>query len=263
MRKFLRHAKWCFLGRKHIKNWLPLIFKGANGLQLAKLDGVSLLFRGGTGDLSIMMDIFAFGEYRKYFPFNKTAEIVDIGAHNGYFSIWAFINTNKNSRIFSYEPVPDNYEIALDNIRNNNISNIRLYNKGISGKRGEMILYLNKQHTGGHSIYKERVMTCSVEKISEINVECGTLEDIFNENEIEDCDFCKIDCEGAEFGILSNAPEDILRKVKVFTIEFHEFGGHKVDELVNLFKKNNFHVEFNYSPSALGIKYGMLYARKV
>jgi len=62
---------------------------------------------------------------------------------------------------------------------------------------------------------------------------------------------------------LSNAPEDILRKVKVFTIEFHEFGGHKVDELVNLFKKNNFHVEFNYSPSALGIKYGMLYARKV
>lgn len=263
MKKFLRHAKRCFGGRKHIKNWLPLIFKGPNGLQLAKLDGVSLFFRGGTDDLSTMIDIFAFGNYCKYFPFNETAKIIDIGAQNGYFSIWAFSNTNRRSRIFAYEPVPDNYEIALDNIKNNNISNIKLYNKGVSGKRGELILYLNERHTGGHSAYKERVMKGGAEKISEISVECAALEDIFHENEIDNCDFCKIDCEGAEFGILLNASGDILQKVKVFSIEFHEFGGHKVDELVNLFKKNNFQVEFSNSPSALGIKYGMLYARKL
>lgn len=263
MRKFLRHAKWCFLGRKHIKNWLPLIFKGANGLQLAKLDGVSLLFRGGTDDLSIMMNIFAFGEYRRYFPFNQTARIIDIGAHNGYFSIWAFINTNSGSRIFSYEPVPENYEIALNNIRINNINNIKLYNKGISDKRGELILYFDEKHTGGHSVYKEKVMKYGAEKMSEISVECITLEDVFNENGIKDCDFCKIDCEGAEFDILLNTPEDILQKVKVFTIEFHEFGGHNVNELVNLFEENNFQVEFSYRPSSFGIRYGMLYARKL
>ena len=263
MKKFLRHAKWCFLGRKHIKNWLPLIFRGADGLQLAKLDDVNLLFRGGTDDLSTMMDIFVFGNYCKYFPSNETAKVIDIGAQNGYFSMWAFINANRGSKIFAYEPVPDNYEIALSNIKNNKVSNIRLHNKGVSGRRGELILYLNEQHTGGHSVYKERVMKCGVGEISEIRVECVTLEDVFNENEIENCDFCKIDCEGAEFDILLNAPVDILRKVKVFSIEFHEFGGHNVDELGNLFKKNDFQVEFSYSPSALGIKYGMLYARKL
>lgn len=232
-------------------------------MQIAKLDAVSLRFRGGTDDLSTMMDIFASGNYSKYFPFNETAKIIDIGAQNGYFSIWAFINTNRESKIFAYEPVPDNYEIALSNIKNNNISNIRLYNKAVSGSRGELILYLNEKHTVGHSIYKERVMKCGAEKLSEISVECVTLEDVFFENEIENCDFCKIDCEGAEFSILLYAPADILQKVKVFSIEFHEFGGYKVEELVNLFKKNNFHVEFSYSPSALGIKYGMLHARKL
>ena len=263
MKKFLRHAKWCFLGRKHIKNWLSLVFKGANGLQLAKLDGVNLLFRRGSDDLSFVMDIFAFGEYCKYFPFNETAKIIDIGAQNGYFSIWASINTKKESRIFTYEPVPANYGIALNNIRNNNIENIKLYNKGVSGRRGELTLYLNEKCTGGHSVHKERVMKCGVENISEISVECMALEDVFHENEIENCDFCKIDCEGAEFDILLNAPCDILQKVKVFSIEFHEFGGYKVDELVNLFEKNNFQVEFSYSSSTLGIKYGMLYARKL
>ena len=262
-KKFLRRAKWCFLGRKHIKNWLSLILKGANGLQLAKLDGANLLFRGGTDDLSFVMDIFAFGDYCKYFPFNETAKIIDIGAQNGYFAIWAFINMNTGSRIFAYEPVPDNYEIALNNIKNNNVENIRIYDKGVSGSRGELILYLNEKHTGGHSVYEEKVMKCGVDKISEISVECVTLEDVFHENEIENCDFCKIDCEGAEFDILLNASVDILRKVKVFSIEFHEFGGHKVDELVNLLEENDFIVEFSYSPSALGIKYGMLYARKL
>ena len=263
MKKILRHARWCFRGRKHLKNWLSLIFKWAEGLRLAKLDEVNLLFRGGTDDLSTMMNIFLFGEYCKYFPFKETAKIIDIGAQNGYFSIWAFINTNRGSRIFAYEPAQDNHEIALSNIKNNNISNIRLYNKGVSGRRGELILYLNEKHTVGHSVYKERVMKCGMEKISEISIECVTLEDVFHENEIDNCDFCKIDCEGAEFDILLNAPEDILQKVKVYSIEFHEFCGHKVDELVNLYKKNNFQVEFGYSPSTLGIRYGMLYARKL
>ena len=126
-----------------------------------------------------------------------------------------------------------------------------------------MILYFDEKHTGGHSVYKEKVMKCGAEKMSEISVECITSEDVFDENGIKNCDFCKIDCEGAEFDILLNTPEDILQKVKVFTIEFHEFGGHNVNELVNLFEENNFQVEFSYRPSSFGIRYGMLYARKL
>lgn len=265
IKKFLRNAKLCFLDRKHIKNWLPLIIQGGrtNELRLARLEKANLLLRMGTEDLSIMVEVLVFGNYRKYFPFNKTVKIIDIGAHNGYFSIWSSINTNNQSEIFAYEPVPANYEIASSNIKNNNISNIKLYNKGVSGRREELTLYFNEKHTGGHSIYKERVLKCNVKTISEIGIECITLEDIFNENGIKNCDFCKIDCEGAEFDILLNAPEDILRKVDVFSIEFHEFGDHEVDELVNLFEKNNFRVEFSYSPSSLGIKYGMLYAKRI
>ena len=100
----------------------------------------------------------------------------------------------------------------MDNIKNNNTSNIRLYNKGVSGRKEELLLYLNGNHTGGHSVYKERAMKSGVEKISEIIVECVTLEEVFYENVIENCDFCKIDCEGAEFDILLDAPVDVYKR---------------------------------------------------
>lgn len=265
IKKFMRNAKLCFLSRKHIKNWIPLIFQGKriNELRLAKFEKLNLFFRVGAEDLSIIVEVLVFANYRKSFPFNKTVKIIDVGAHNGYFSIWSSININNQSEIFSYEPVPTNYEIALSNIKVNNITNIKLYNKGVSGRREKLTLYLNEKHTGGHSIYSERVLKCNAEAIHEIGMECITLEDIFNENRIKNCDFCKIDCEGAEFDILLNTPENILRKVDVFSIEFHEFGGHKVNELINLFEENNFRVEFRYSPSSLGIKYGMLYAKGI
>jgi FkbM family methyltransferase len=265
IKKFLKNTKLCLLSRKYVNNWLPLIIQGGriNELKLARLEKANLLFRMGTEDLPILVEVLVFGIYHKYFPFNKTVKIIDIGAHNGYFSIWSSINTNNQSQIFAYEPVPANYEIALNNIKNNNISNIKLYNKGVSGRREELTLYLSEKHTGGHSIYKERVLKCNAKAISEIGIECITLEDIFNENRIKNCDFCKMDCEGAEFDILLNAPENILQNVNVFSIEFHEFGGHKVNELVGLFKRKNFRVEFSYSPSSLGIKYGMLYAKRI
>ena len=125
------------------------------------------------------------------------------------------------------------------------------------------MLYLNDKHTGGHSVYKERLLKNGVEKITGIRVDCITLEDVFRENEIDTCDFCKIDCEGAEFDILLNAAPDILQRVNVFSIEFHEFGGHKVAELVNLLEGIDFIVETSYSQSELGITYGMLHAVKV
>jgi len=263
MKQFLRHAKWCFTGRKQIKNWLFLLFMGVDGLHVAKLDNLNVLFRGGTDDLQLMVDIFTFRNYQKYFPFNKKALIMDIGAHNGYLSLWACANATKGSMIFAYEPAPDNYEIAQANARNNNICNLRLYKKGVTGSGGELMLYLNDKHTGGHSVYKERLMKNGVEKITGIRVDCITLEDVFRENEIDTCDFCKIDCEGAEFDILLNTASDILQKVNVFSIEFHEFGGHKVAELANLLEDNGFIVESSYDQSKLGITYGMLHAIKV
>ena len=133
MKQFLRNAKWCFTGRKQIKNWLPLLFEGVDGLHVAKLDNLNVLFRGGTDDLSLLVNIFTFRNYRKYFPFNEKAIIIDIGAHNGYLSLWACANTIEGSMIFAYEPAPDNYEIARANAQNNNIRN--LIHIGLDGEK--------------------------------------------------------------------------------------------------------------------------------
>jgi hypothetical protein len=71
-----------------------------------------------------------------------------------------------------------------------------------------------------------------------------------------------MDCEGAEFEILLNAPASFLRKVAVYAMEFHEFGGHRLSELQDLIRALDNDVECTNTPSRRGIVFGSLLATR-
>ena len=48
-----------------------------------------------------------------------------------------------------------------------------------------------------------------------------SLENIFETNYIEKCDFLKIDCEGEEYSILSALPDLYYNRIKKIFIEYH------------------------------------------
>jgi len=52
-------------------------------------------------------------------------------------------------------------------------------------------------------------------------VETIALKDFFDGNGISKVDFLKIDCEGAEYEILYNCPQDVLRKIGKISMEYH------------------------------------------
>ena len=49
-----------------------------------------------------------------------------------------------------------------------------------------------------------------------------TLQDIFEKHRLEKIDFLKMDCEGAEYEIIMNAPSSILNKIQKISTEIHE-----------------------------------------
>ena len=50
-------------------------------------------------------------------------------------------------------------------------------------------------------------------------VKSKSLFDIFSENNIQECDFLKLDCEGAEYEIIDSLTSEFLNKIKKYAIE--------------------------------------------
>lgn len=224
------------------------------------IDGTDLYYREDTHDYSILSEIWRDKVYAKYFPFGKKSTIIDIGSHNGYFSLWASKFLHSDSKIFSYEPVKENFDVFAKNVEVNDILNIYKSMIAVTSKTGFINLYLSKIHTGGHSVLRDRINVYGKESFIIEEVPSTSFSDILRN--VNFVDFCKIDCEGGEFDIILNTPQKDINKVSVFAIEFHEFGGYKVLDLVNIFENYGYETNYSFSPSKRGIKYGILWSRQ-
>jgi FkbM family methyltransferase len=225
-------------------------------------EGTELLFRPNTHDRSILEETWTKRVYWKGFPSAvKDAVVVDVGAHNGYFSVFAARHMLAGSRVYAFEPVAENYAILQQNLGINDVRNVVARNAAVSGHGQAVKLFVTDAHTGGHSIYSERHATYTSANVTAVEVPSVA----FHETVPQDVDtihYCKMDCEGAEFEILLNAPASFLRKVAVYAMEFHEFGGHRLSELQDLFRALDYDVECTNTPSRRGIVFGSLLATR-
>lgn len=57
-----------------------------------------------------------------------------------------------------------------------------------------------------------------------------SLDTIFRDKHITQCDFLKIDCEGAEYPIFKNSHDNIIRKIKFIAMEAHLFNALMSDD---------------------------------
>ena len=83
---------------------------------------------------------------------------------------------------------------------------------------------------------------------------------IFDDNNIEECNFLKLDCEGAEYNIIDSLPNDYFTKIKKMIIEYH-LADTKPELLERLIKKlEKFYVRI--IRRALFSDIGFLYVNK-
>lgn len=174
--------------------------------------------------------------------------IVDIGAHKGYFSIYAAI-INSAVPIFAYEPESDNFKWLKENLKLNRIKNVMPKNVAVFSREGTLELHLSED-SHNHSLFGEGVAK---------RVEAISLNKILGKVRV--CDLVKMDCEGAEFAILENLEKENFAKVKMFYVEYHEYEPEmQWRELKKIFEKNGFKVRV--FPSRYDGRMGFVLAEK-
>jgi hypothetical protein len=98
-----------------------------------------------------------------------------------------------------------------------------------------------------------------------VEISCISLKEVFAGNKIDKCDLMKMDCEGAEYEILYNAPKNILQKIKKISMEFHNIDDLKNNdkELISFLRKSGFKVKLLYKrKDDLFKEVGIIYAKR-
>lgn len=121
---------------------------------------------------------------------------MDIGANVGLFSLMAFDKIKDSGEIFSFEPINKTFKVLEENIKINNIKNIKSFNIGLNLVKGYQ--YFSDEDVSAH--ISEKIKTDN-------KIFCDTLDNlIYKKNKFH---IAKIDTEGAELNILKGGINSI------------------------------------------------------
>lgn len=152
--------------------------------------------------------------------------VIDIGANIGVYALYA--SQQKGTRVYAYEPMPDNFALLKENIEMNRLgSRVIPFRFAVSGAKEKRTLYLGTSPMHSFLPDKEAPFHAGFADASKdveqgsITVECLSLKDVFDSNNIQRCDMLKIDCEGGEYDILYNLPQEYFLRVQNIRLEYH------------------------------------------
>jgi FkbM family methyltransferase len=146
----------------------------------------------------------------------ENATIVDIGAQSGLFTLMA--NFLEKTDWYAFEPEPINFSLLFNNIKINDIKNVKIFQNGISDTNDILKLNVCKNHYGLNTI-GNNLIRFNKDESYQVEIETYTLDSFFENIHI---DFIKIDTEGCEFNILKGG-KNIIKKYKpIILLEYEE-----------------------------------------
>ena len=129
MSNFFENLRIFLNSRKIFKNWYiyPKVYYKIISDKFPIFEtnsGLKIKIRKHSTDLMALTHVWLIGEYKsENFDIKDTDIIIDIGGHIGLFSLYAS-QFCKNGLIYSFEPVPENYNLLIDNIQSNDLNQI-------------------------------------------------------------------------------------------------------------------------------------------
>lgn len=169
-------------------------------------------YRPNTFDWNIFDSVCVHNEYALPNPLPPQSLVVDVGAHIGSFC-WAARNVNANA-IVAFEASPENYSFLTRNIEP--IPNAKAIQAAVwhTGSTDELRMpALMAENTGGTGVFGaigEPVPTLSIDRALSLAMEFAKCDRVR---------LLKLDCEGAEYPILSGAD---LSRVDALCGELHD-----------------------------------------
>jgi len=204
---------------------------------------------------SMAMEIFRDQIYERHFAIANNDLVIDLGANVGMFSIYASSRTQ--NRVYAVEPLRENLTVLRSNIRDNGCQNIKILPvavAGVGGFREMLVCSAGSMGTFSAAIYPSALR---------INVQCITLMELMQREEIQHIDFLKMDIEGAESDILLGLDDETWSKISKIAMEWHGvcFSGHPALEidreegLLQLLEQKGFSTAYE----SIHPQYGMVY----
>lgn len=138
--------------------------------------------------------------------------VLDVGANIGAFALFVQ-EVCPAARIICLEPIPDNFEVLQKNVTGAILEQIALV-----GKAGPTTMYhFGPQASACHSIY-----SLNIKDAKPVEVRGETLQQVMDRHGINHLRLLKLDCQGAEFDIITNTSTDLLCCIDYIATEVHK-----------------------------------------
>ena len=159
----------------------------------------------------------------------KGDTVIDVGANIGCFSLFAAYQVGAMGRVIAVEPNGETYRQLQRNIALNNLQNVLAMPCAVTGQSGMVRLHRHSnalysslyQSVDGHANFDE------IEEVPGV-----TFQQILGEQDVERCNFLKLDCEGAEHEIIGGMSAETAARIDRIGMELHEVEGRDPDELI-------------------------------
>lgn len=174
--------------------------------------------------------------------------VVDVGFNFGIFSLEAL--KNGADTVIGFEPSKRVFDIVEKYYPNQD--KVILHNVAVSNYNGNTIYY-DTDHGIVSSTFKQpdNIIT------TEYQVEVIDLYEFIKDYNV---DFLKIDCEGEEYRIMRNIPDEYLKNISKIVLEYHFNTGPELQELINQLDRTNFNYTIVQNPNVADGSLGMIYA---
>jgi FkbM family methyltransferase len=138
--------------------------------------------------------------------------VYDIGAYHGILTLFF---ASRCARVIAYEPNEANHARLIENIRLNNLNNVRVRKLGVGLQSGFGTLHYSPAMAGGGTLHPNTGASISQ------SIEITTLDSDIARNSMPAPDLIKIDIEGWELEALQGARETLAAHHPALFLEMH------------------------------------------
>ena len=221
IRKYLYYFQSIFLmliGIEDAMSLLSIFLRSPDTRsKVIRLKRSGLIFQvRGPMDVWSIKETFLDQFYKKFgTPIEDGWTIVDIGAGIGEFTLYA-AQGHPNNVIYAFEPFDESFALLQTNLNLNHATGIQAFNEAIGSESG----VFNLSTSVGEPLQFSTVKPSSSNQA--ITVPGVSLKEAFNRLQLQHCNLLKLDCEGAEYEILFNAPDSVLNCIDQIVMEYHD-----------------------------------------